>query len=208
MSHFLYLAPEIQLPFSPLTSTEFELIRRKARELWQNEARWSTSSVTTYSGSYREKQLDEASCHRLAQRFGQPHFEYKPAPLPGGSAYNALPGQAGSQEAADGKGRLPDITSPSQDSTLNIKHKVAHQSWSSGTSRPTCLAYRPRHLSPSSKPKRPGFELLMSYRNRGRKLLRQLQRQWDYENKLGSSDDSDTDRFSSVTSGSSRRKFK
>lgn len=27
------------------------------------------------------------------------------APLPGGSAYNALPGQAGSQEAADGKGQ-------------------------------------------------------------------------------------------------------
>ncbi|XP_011246794.1 uncharacterized protein C4orf51 homolog isoform X1 [Mus musculus] len=124
MTHFLYLTPEILLPFSPLTSTEFELIRRKAQQLWQDETRWSASSMTTYSGSYREKQLDEATCNRLAQRVGQPQFEYKPTPLPGSSAYNTLPGHAGSQEAADGKGRLPDIASPSRDSPLNIKHKV------------------------------------------------------------------------------------
>lgn len=78
MTHFLYLTPEILLPFSPLTSTEFELIRRKAQQLWQDETRWSASSMTTYSGSYREKQLDEATCNRLAQRVGQPQFEYKP----------------------------------------------------------------------------------------------------------------------------------
>ncbi|MEJ1286157.1 hypothetical protein NN561_017161 [Cricetulus griseus] len=68
-------------PFSkkdcPLTSKEFEMIRRKARELWQEETQWSASSVTTYSGSYRQKQLDEATCNRLAQRAGQQQFEYK-----------------------------------------------------------------------------------------------------------------------------------
>lgn len=78
MSHFFYLAPEILLPFSPLTSKEFELIRRKARELWQDETQWSASSVTTYAGSYRGKQLDETACHRLVQRGGQPQFQYKP----------------------------------------------------------------------------------------------------------------------------------
>lgn len=36
----------------------------------------------------------------------------------------------------------------------------------------------------------------------------QLQRQWDYESKFASSEDSETDRFSSNTSGSSGRKFK
>ncbi|XP_027260726.1 uncharacterized protein C4orf51 homolog [Cricetulus griseus] len=104
MSHFFYLAPEILLPFSPLTSKEFEMIRRKARELWQEETQWSASSVTTYSGSYRQKQLDEATCNRLAQRAGQQQFEYKQTPLLGSSASITLPGQAGSQEAADGKG--------------------------------------------------------------------------------------------------------
>lgn len=78
MTHFLYLTPEIPLPFNPLTSTEFELIRRKAQQLWQDETRWSAASMTTYLGSYREKQLDEATCNRLAQRVGQPQFEYKP----------------------------------------------------------------------------------------------------------------------------------
>ncbi|XP_034378467.1 uncharacterized protein C4orf51 homolog isoform X1 [Arvicanthis niloticus] len=208
MTHFLYLAPEILLPFSPLSSTEFELIRRKSRELWQDERRWSASSVTTYSGSYRKKQLDEATCNRLAQRVGQPQFEYKPTPLPGNSAYNRLPGKAGSQEATDGKGKLPDITSPSQDSSLNIKHKVAHQVWGSEAPCPSFLAYRSPRMSPCMRPKKPGFELLMSYRNRGKNLLKQLQRQWDYENKFASSEDSETDRFSSNTSGSPGRKFK
>ncbi|XP_005345444.1 uncharacterized protein C4orf51 homolog [Microtus ochrogaster] len=103
MSHYFYLAPEVLVPFSPLTSKEFELIRRKARELWQDETRWSASSVTTYAGSYRGKQPDEAACHRLAQRAGQQQFEYKPTPLPSCSAYGALPDQAGSQEPADCK---------------------------------------------------------------------------------------------------------
>uniref|UniRef100_A0A8C6IC72 RIKEN cDNA 1700011L22 gene n=1 Tax=Mus spicilegus TaxID=10103 RepID=A0A8C6IC72_MUSSI len=208
MTHFLYLTPEILLPFSPLTSTEFELIRRKAQQLWQDETRWSASSMTTYSGSYREKQLDEATCNRLAQRVGQPQFEYKPTPLPGSSAYNTLLGHAGSQKAADGKGRLPDIASSSRDSPLNIKHKVAHQIWGSEVPCPTFLGYRGLRMSPCMQPKKPGFELLMSYRNRGKALLKRLQRQWDYESKLGSSEDSGTDRFSSNTSGSSGRKFK
>ncbi|KAL6086064.1 hypothetical protein STEG23_038339 [Scotinomys teguina] len=77
MSHFFYLVPEVLLPFSPLPSKEFELIRRKARDLWRDEARWTASSVTTYSGSYRQKQLDEATCNRRAQRPGQQQFVYK-----------------------------------------------------------------------------------------------------------------------------------
>lgn len=77
MAHYFYLAPEILLPFSPLTSKEFELIRCKARDLWQDESRWSAASVTTYSGSYHEKQLEEATCKRLAQRVGQLQFEHK-----------------------------------------------------------------------------------------------------------------------------------
>ncbi|XP_031196260.1 uncharacterized protein C4orf51 homolog isoform X2 [Mastomys coucha] len=192
----------------PLTSTEFELIRRKARERWQDETRWSASSVTTYSGSYREKQLDEATCNRLAQRVSQPQFEYKPTPLPGNSAYNTLLGQAASQEATDSKGRLPGITSPSGDSPLAIKHRVTHQIWGSGAPRPAFLAYRSLRMSPRMQPKKTGFELLMNYRNRGKNLLKQLQRQWDYESKLGSSKDSEMDRFSSNTSGSLGRKFK
>nr|XP_031318118.1 uncharacterized protein C4orf51 homolog [Camelus dromedarius] len=71
MSHFFYLTPQILLPFSPLTSQEFDLIRRKAGASWQNETRWSNSSVTTYTGSYRKKQLDDYPCSRLSLKAGQ-----------------------------------------------------------------------------------------------------------------------------------------
>lgn len=65
MSHFFCLTPQILLPFSPLTSQEFDLIRLKAGASWQNETRWSDSSVTTYAGSYRKKQLHDSTCGRL-----------------------------------------------------------------------------------------------------------------------------------------------
>lgn len=70
MSHF-YLTPQIALPFSPLTSQEFDLIRRKAGASWQKETRWSDSSVTTYTGSYRKKQLDESTSSRFSFKAGQ-----------------------------------------------------------------------------------------------------------------------------------------
>ncbi|XP_057609317.1 uncharacterized protein C4orf51 homolog [Chionomys nivalis] len=202
MSHYFYLAPEVLLPFSPLTSKEFELIRRKARELWQDETRWSASSVTTYAGSYRGKQPDEAACHRLAQRAGQQQFEYKPTPLPSRSAYGALPGQAGSQEPADCKGGLPGVPRPSQNTTLHVKHKVAHQIW--GSEAPCLSLPDYRTLCKCMKPPKPGFELLMNYRTRGKNLLKQLQRQqWDYESEIGSSEDSQMDRYSSDYSAGS-----
>ncbi|XP_053756679.1 uncharacterized protein C4orf51 homolog [Panthera pardus] len=81
MSHFFYLTPQIILPFSPLTSQEFDLIRRMAGISWQNEARWSHSSVTTYAGSYRKKQLDESTRSRFSLKAGQHWPECNQAPL-------------------------------------------------------------------------------------------------------------------------------
>nr|XP_021491308.1 uncharacterized protein C4orf51 homolog [Meriones unguiculatus] len=103
MSHYYYLAPEVLLPFSPLTSEEFDLIRRKAREQWQDETKWSAASVTTYSGSYREKQLDEATCKQLAQRLGQKQLECKQILLPNSFGDSTLSSQAAPLKAADGK---------------------------------------------------------------------------------------------------------
>ncbi|XP_040340563.1 LOW QUALITY PROTEIN: uncharacterized protein C4orf51 homolog [Herpailurus yagouaroundi] len=91
MSHFFYLTPQIILPFSPLTSQQFDLIRRKAGVSWQNEARWSHSSVTTYAASsYRQRQLDESTCSRFSLKAGQhwPEWQcllaYLNLGLPGG----------------------------------------------------------------------------------------------------------------------------
>ncbi|KAI4536041.1 hypothetical protein MG293_013433 [Ovis ammon polii] len=144
MSHFFYLTPQIPLPFSPLTSQEFDVIRQKAAASWQDEARWSDLSVTTYTGSYRKKQLDESTGGRL--RAGQPWPERHKAfqiaktilkaemslgyfPI-GDLVWMALPncfaGRAELQETTDAKGLLPHITSSFKNSSI-VKHGVAHQ---------------------------------------------------------------------------------
>ncbi|XP_051025273.1 uncharacterized protein C4orf51 homolog [Acomys russatus] len=195
MAHYFYLAPEILLPFSPLPSKEFELIRRKARDLWQDESRWSAASVTTYSGSYHKKQLDEATCMRLAQRVGQPQFQYKQTPLPANFAYSTLPYQAGSQEATHGKVVLNQWVTALWGNYMTL-HTEAHQIWGSEALFPTPLDYKMLREFPGVKPKKPGYNLLLSYKTRGKNLLKQLRRQWDYESKFGSSEDSETDRYS------------
>ncbi|XP_053072142.1 uncharacterized protein C4orf51 homolog [Acinonyx jubatus] len=127
MSHFFYLTPQIILPFSPLTSQEFDLIRRKAGISWQNEARWSHSSVTTYAGSYRKKQLDESTCSRFSLKAGQHWPECNQVSSPNGSAFSPTLCRAGSPESTDAKGLLPHMTSSFKNSH-DVKHSVAHQS--------------------------------------------------------------------------------
>ncbi|KAM4811763.1 uncharacterized protein C4orf51 homolog [Urocitellus parryii] len=125
MSHFLYLTPQILLPFSPLTSQEFEVIRRKAGASWQNETRWSNSCMTTYEGSYRKKQLDEFPVSRQ-------HEPQRPQMVMlKDTAYDLPPCQAGTQETADVIGLFPNITGTLKNS-LNVKHRVAHQVWGFG----------------------------------------------------------------------------
>ncbi|ELW70055.1 hypothetical protein TREES_T100000574 [Tupaia chinensis] len=120
MSHILYLTPQILLPFSPLTSQEFDLIRRKAGVSWQNETRWSNSSPTTYTGSYRKKQLDDSPRSRFSLRAGQHEPEMA---LPNSSARRPLLCWAGSQETTDLRGLFPVITRAFKNS-LDVKHEV------------------------------------------------------------------------------------
>ncbi|XP_049487164.1 uncharacterized protein C4orf51 homolog isoform X1 [Panthera uncia] len=127
MSHFFYLTPQIILPFSPLTSQEFDLIRRKAGISWQNEARWSHSSVTTYAGSYRKKQLDESTRSRFSLKAGQHWPECNQVSSPHGSAFSPRLFRTGSPESTDAKGLLPHMTSSFKNSH-DVKHSVAHQS--------------------------------------------------------------------------------
>ncbi|KFO20583.1 hypothetical protein H920_18043 [Fukomys damarensis] len=104
MSQFLFLTPQIILPFSPLTSQEFDLIKHRARASWQNERRWSDSSVTTYAGSYREKPLVESTCSRLTFRAGQPKPGCKRMVLPNSSTHSPLLCGADTHETKDVKG--------------------------------------------------------------------------------------------------------
>ncbi|KAF4011923.1 hypothetical protein G4228_003156 [Cervus hanglu yarkandensis] len=104
MSHFFYLTPQILLPFSPLTSQEFDVIRRKAAASWQDETRWSDLSVTTYTGSYRKKRLDESTGGWL--RAGQPWPDRRKMAFP-----NCFAGRAELHGTADAKGECAVISS-------------------------------------------------------------------------------------------------
>ncbi|KAL2780940.1 uncharacterized protein WCI35_009384, partial [Daubentonia madagascariensis] len=196
MSHFFYLTPQILLPFSPLTSQEFDLIRRKAGASWQNETQWSDSSVTTYAGSYRKKQLDKFTCSHFSFRAGQHEPECKQRSLPNSSAWNLPLCQAGTQKTTDVKGLFPDITRPSKMS-FDVKHEVAHQIWGFGD----FSRVPPNYNKSCVRPKKPALGTLMNYSQQGKDIPKWLQRQCDSDSKVGSSEDSETDRYSDYGRG-------
>nr|XP_037848604.1 uncharacterized protein C4orf51 homolog [Chlorocebus sabaeus] len=190
MSHFFYLTPQILLPFSPLTSQEFDLIRRKAGASWQDETRWSDSSMTTYIGSYRKKQLDKSACSRFSFRAGQHQPECKQMSLPNSSACRLLC-WAGTQETTDVKGLFPEITRPFKKS-FDVKHGVAHQIWDFGD----CFPTPPNYGKYCVRPKKLAQEALINYSRRGKGVLKHLHGRCDSESKVGSSEDSEADRYS------------
>lgn len=190
MSHFFYLTPQILLPFSPLTSQEFDLIRRKAGASWQDETRWSDSSMTTYKGSYRKKQLDKSTCSQFSFRAGQHQPECKQMSLPNSSACRLLC-WAGTQETTDVKGLFPEITRPFKKS-FDVKHGVAHQIWDFGD----CFPTPPNYGKYCVRPKKLAQEALINYSRRGKGVLKHLHGRCDSESKVGSSEDSEADRYS------------
>ncbi|KAM5229917.1 uncharacterized protein C4orf51 homolog isoform 2-T2 [Hipposideros larvatus] len=166
MSHFFYLTPEILLPFSPLTSQEFDLIRRKAGASWRNEARWSDASVTTYAGSYRKKQLDEATCSPF--KAGQRWPACCQMSSPNCSSCNPTLCRDGPQDTADVKGLFPHITSSFRKS-LDVKHRVAHQILS-GVFSPA----PPNYEKSDARIKKPASENLINYNRRRTDCLRRV----------------------------------
>ncbi|KAM5307291.1 uncharacterized protein C4orf51 homolog [Glossophaga mutica] len=198
MSHFFYLTPEILLPFSPLTSQEFELIRRKAGESWQNETRWSASSPTTYIGSYRRKKLEEPTGGRFSSEAGQqwpgssravsastrlmqPNRERKRLrPITVSSPLFPLHLHAG---------LFPHLTS-SWDKLLGVRHRVAHQVlW--GDFPPT----PPNHGKSHVRTKKLVSESPMKHGPRRTVILRRPPEPSNSASKAGSSEDSDADQY-------------
>ncbi|XP_005386707.1 PREDICTED: uncharacterized protein C4orf51 homolog isoform X1 [Chinchilla lanigera] len=191
MSQFLFLTPQVLLPFSPLTSQEFDQIRHKARASWQDETRWSDSSMTTYSGSYREKQLDEFARSRLSfGAAGQHKPGCKRTLLLNNCTHNPLLYGAGTQDSNDVKGRFPDITQTLKN-PLDVKHKVAHQAWYSADFPPALPNYR----KSCARSKQPALQTRMNHKHVGKSFPKHFQGQWDSVSKVGSSDDSDADQY-------------
>ncbi|XP_069878255.1 uncharacterized protein C4orf51 homolog [Dipodomys merriami] len=176
MSHFFYLSPEILVPFRPLSSQEFELIKSKARATWQDESRWSNSCVTTYSGSYRGKQLDESSRSQLSPRARRYKPEKKWMPLLNISEHPAS--QPWSQDAIN---ELPPGVSGALKNPVDMKHSVVHQIWGYGSN----------HTNSSGRP--PKLEIYTEYKCGMKSFLKHIQQRWDSESKFGFSEDSEVD---------------
>ncbi|KAF6092594.1 hypothetical protein HJG60_001851 [Phyllostomus discolor] len=189
MSHYFYLTPEILLPFSPLTSQEFELIRHKAGASWQNETRWSASSPTTYSGSYRRKEPEELAGGRFSSEAGQHQPERPQISSPNGSACTPTLCRAGPQDTAGVGGLLPHLTSPCSKS-LDVRHRVAHQVlWGDFPPVP------PSHGKSYVRMKRPAFENPMKYGRQRTVILRRPPVPCNSASKGGSSEDSDAEQY-------------
>ncbi|XP_034967532.1 uncharacterized protein C4orf51 homolog [Zootoca vivipara] len=64
MAKYMFLAPGLTLPFSPLSSEALEEIKRHAGRAWEQHMQEDASCSTTYSGAYGNKKLDgSAYCH-------------------------------------------------------------------------------------------------------------------------------------------------
>nr|KAF6346228.1 hypothetical protein mPipKuh1_001848 [Pipistrellus kuhlii] len=186
MSHFLYLTPQVLLPFSPLTSQEFDLIRRKAGASWQKETKWSDSSLTTYKGSYRRKELDKSASGQFCSEAGKQKPECRQISLPRASACGPKLSRDGPHNTAGGKGLFPQITSSFQ-KPLDVKHRVAHQ-----------ILFRDLSAAPpnSVRTKKPAPENLVKARQqRTDFLLRCPGQPRNSSSKPDSSEDSDADQY-------------
>ncbi|KAM8968204.1 uncharacterized protein C4orf51 homolog isoform X1 [Sarcophilus harrisii] len=126
MADFFFLAPEIVLPFRPLSSEQFNKIRSAAEKSWKNETQWSERCPTTYGAHYRSKKVDEPPrIHPFNEtRLNNPH----PHELFLVNKIHYLPGYYNSKarEPERKKAPTPDITSYFKDS-LNVKRRVMHQ---------------------------------------------------------------------------------
>ncbi|KAM7143775.1 uncharacterized protein C4orf51 homolog [Molossus nigricans] len=189
MAYFFYLTPQILLPFSPLTPQEFDLIRRKAGASWRNETRWSDSSLTTYSGSYRKKERDKSTCGRFPLEAGQHRPECHQMSSPKGSAYNPTLSKAGPQGTPGVKGLFPHITS-SFEKPLSVKHRVAHQILFGDFSPAP-----PNYGSPYGRTKRPTFQSLLSYNQKREDFWKHPPELRSSASKSGSSENSDADQY-------------
>ncbi|XP_036621580.1 uncharacterized protein C4orf51 homolog [Trichosurus vulpecula] len=126
MADFFFLAPEIVLPFSPLSSEQFNKIRFAAEKSWKNETQWSDRCPTTYGAYYRRKKLDEPPRIQpfSETRLNNPH----PHELFLVNKIHYLPGYYNSKAPEPEKNKVscPEITSFFKDS-MNVKQRVMHQ---------------------------------------------------------------------------------
>ncbi|XP_044537636.1 uncharacterized protein C4orf51 homolog [Gracilinanus agilis] len=126
MADFFFLAPEIVLPFSPLSAEHFNKIRSQAEKTWKNEIQWSDSSPTTYRANFRSKTVDDPPRIQpySETRLNNPH----PRELFLVNKVHYLPGYYHSKlpEQEKPKGTCPDITRFFKDS-MHVNHRVMHQ---------------------------------------------------------------------------------
>ncbi|XP_058579298.1 LOW QUALITY PROTEIN: uncharacterized protein C4orf51 homolog [Neofelis nebulosa] len=203
MSHFFYLTPQIILPFDPLTSQEFDLIRRKAGISWQNEARWSHSSVTTYAGSYWKKQLDESTRSRFSLKAGQHWPECNQVSSPHGSAFSPRLCRAGSPESTDAKGMR--IKKPASKNLMSYnrlkKDFLKHVNGGVRKCRNnphSCSRMRSWQLHSQFRAE---SNLSGRARANNQAIFLQLQEPCNSASKVGSSEDSESDQYSVYSLG-------
>ncbi|XP_047573524.1 uncharacterized protein C4orf51 homolog isoform X1 [Lutra lutra] len=194
MSHFFYLTPQIVLPFSPLSSREFDLIRRKAGASWQKETRWLDSSITTYTGSYRKKQLDESASSRFSFKAGRHRPECNQISSPN-SAFSPTVCRAGSRETTDVKRLFPQITSSFKNAP-DVKHSVVHQILFGDFSTAP-----PNYERSCMRIKEPVSKNLINYNQLRKDFLKHLHARGDSASLAGSSEDSEGDQRSACGLG-------
>ncbi|XP_073197387.1 uncharacterized protein C4orf51 homolog [Lepidochelys kempii] len=134
---YLFLSPELPLPFSPLSPQAFKEIQRHAGEAWRQEAQREANCATTYSAGYGKKELADPT--RWSTKPSSPTRINRPHP-PEVFMVNQLhyiPGYYNSdkQTASDDKGKCYEYPGYRDDSKY-LGQRVVYQNMYCGASKP------------------------------------------------------------------------
>ncbi|XP_065453851.1 uncharacterized protein C4orf51 homolog [Chrysemys picta bellii] len=131
---YLFLAPELPLPFSPLSPQAFEEIQRHAGEAWRREAQREANCATTYSAGYGKKELAEPARTKPSSptRINRPH----PPEVFMVNQLHYIPGYYNSdkQTAAADKGKCHEYPGYREDSKY-VRQQVVYQNMYCGASK-------------------------------------------------------------------------
>ncbi|XP_006114748.1 uncharacterized protein C4orf51 homolog [Pelodiscus sinensis] len=133
---YLFLAPELPLPFSPLSPQAFEEIQRHAGEAWKREAQRQANCATTYSASYGKKELPEPASWRAKPssptRINRPH----PPEVFMVNKLHYIPGcyDSDKQTAAADKGKCYEYPGYREDSKY-VRQRIVYQNMHCGPSK-------------------------------------------------------------------------
>ncbi|XP_061438921.1 uncharacterized protein C4orf51 homolog [Rhineura floridana] len=131
MAKYLFLAPGLPLPFSPLSPEAFEEIKCLAGKAWKQHTREDAGCSTTYSGAYGNTGLNVFThCHVIPSSPTRVHKPHPPEVFLTNQLHH-LPGNYGNAKRAvtSDKGKMLQVKQPQRKSVPLLNMPTVNVTW-------------------------------------------------------------------------------